>query len=320
LKDEDLMMETDANHSACKECGFAIKPGDAFCGNCGHAVGSQQKAAGRPVQVLIAAGLIIFIVGLSWFFFFRDATPSAERPLAQPRNNFANPTPAMSRENAPQAREYATTNMPVARSSAPDASAANRGSTIVAPQIQSAGDGAFARATQMLLAKDYSGAENEFRKAVQYEPGRADFHKGLGKALAASGKYGAAELEFKEAVRRDAQSEDALLGLAEAFAWQNKWPEAENPYASCLRINPNNIRAHIGLGTVFFRRNDFARAETEYRDALRLDPVNGQCHVELAGALYMLGRKQEAMDSARKSLQLGFSADHWVLRELKLHN
>lgn len=103
---------------------------------------------------------------------------------------------------------------------------------------------------QSFAKKEYTEAEQHYRKAVEQNPGSGNAIYNLGCVEYEQGKYPEAEKSFEEAVagdQRPASKADGLYNLANARLKQRKFPEAIAAYENSLRLRPGDAAAKKNL-------------------------------------------------------------------------
>jgi tetratricopeptide (TPR) repeat protein len=95
------------------------------------------------------------------------------------------------------------------------------------------------------------------------------------------------------------------------------WPRAEAAYRQALQLDPNNPEYWNNFAGALWEQRNPAGAAEAHRKAASLAPQDGRSHACLAGALFALGRRDEALSEAREALRLGYQ-DHWIFKELRL--
>ncbi|MCJ7600598.1 MAG: tetratricopeptide repeat protein, partial [Desulfobulbaceae bacterium] len=68
---------------------------------------------------------------------------------------------------------------------------------------------------------------------------------------------------------------------------------------------PANFSAWMGLGNCHYKADDMAAAAQAFQQAVRLDPKAGPALNNLAYVLWKLGRRDEALKTARQAVALG---------------
>jgi eukaryotic-like serine/threonine-protein kinase len=116
--------------------------------------------------------------------------------------------------------------------------------------------------------RDWAGAEREFRRAIELNPGLSTAHEVLGDYFAVVGRVGESSAEIEKAARLDP--------LSSAIAYDGGWD------------------------SVLARRYD--RAVEWFRKAIELDPSNGWLDVNLAIALTQQGKLSDAAAAAEKGI------------------
>lgn len=127
----------------------------------------------------------------------------------------------------------------------------------------------FARDYQFKVARDVI-AYNRF--ALANNPGDADAHLALGKALITLRKDSEAETHLRSAIRLKPDADEATYFLGLMYRRQGKLAEARRAFEETLRINPQNAKAHGNLGIVLLEQRDLNGAETSLKKALELNP------------------------------------------------
>jgi tetratricopeptide (TPR) repeat protein len=108
---------------------------------------------------------------------------------------------------------------------------------------------------------DRTGAESEFRRAVEINRGYAPAHYQRGFALLVAGRFADAEKEMQEA----------------------------------QRLDPLSLPLARDIGSVHYFARQFDQAEAQYRKALELDPSFKSLHAALATCYVEMGRPADAL-------------------------
>jgi tetratricopeptide (TPR) repeat protein len=93
----------------------------------------------------------------------------------------------------------------------------------------------------------------------------------------------------------------ALLGLEKARQFRS----AIDGYHTALTQWPKNLTALIGMGNCYYALGELENAERALREAIRLHPKSGPAFNNLAQIFFEQGRKQEALEAAKKAVSLG---------------
>jgi tetratricopeptide (TPR) repeat protein len=127
---------------------------------------------------------------------------------------------------------------------------------------------------------DFAGAEREFQRTLELNPGH-----GFARDM-----YG------------------VLLGVLGRFA------EAEAQLRKAQELDPLNLDISNNLGFILYAQRDFDRAIVQYRKTIDLDPSFVMAHRELGMVLSQAGRLEEAVSEAQKAAAL--SPDPYTLSVL----
>ncbi len=152
---------------------------------------------------------------------------------------------------------------------------------------------------------DWPGAEREFRRAIELNPGYATAHMWYSELLSELGRHEEALAEIKRAQQLDPLSLiiNSVSGLFLLNAGRDDL--AIEQLQKTLEIDPNFARAHFFLGHAYLRKGAFAEAIAEYQRAITLSPNITQYKGGLGYAYARAGKSAEA---------------HKLLSELKEHS
>ena len=147
---------------------------------------------------------------------------------------------------------------------------------------------------------DWPGAEVEFRRAIELNPGFAWAHFWFGRYLTWMGRYDEGTAALQRAKQLDPLSPFISIEMGLPPFFMHRYDEAVENARKTVEMNPSFFFAHYVLGDQLIQKGDYASAITELQTALRLEdsPVN------LAG----LGRAYAAAGETTKA--------NSILREL----
>jgi predicted TPR repeat methyltransferase len=145
------------------------------------------------------------------------------------------------------------------------------------------------------------------RAALQVTPQHADAHNNLGNIHKECGRLAEAEACYRRALACVPQHADALGNLAIVLEAQQRPEEAFHVYQQLLAHAPKLGRAHYLMGK-YLRDHvntfeDVEQAVFCFRNAIRYDGRNVRALKALGIALYMLGRREEAIEVYRDWLE-----------------
>ena len=141
---------------------------------------------------------------------------------------------------------------------------------------------------------------------VQSPANRAEgetwFQKGL--TAQAKGRRREAEEDYRKALEADPGRPEVLNNLGVLYLQQNRYTEAQALFQRALDRAPAYSRAHLNLAGALWGLDDRDHAILEARNAVTLDPTDVSAHLTLASFLLAAGEKAAAGDEARRVLLL----------------
>jgi tetratricopeptide (TPR) repeat protein len=114
-----------------------------------------------------------------------------------------------------------------------------------------------------------------------------------------------AEAAAQKALALDSQLAEGHHALAAVhlyYSWD--WATAERELKLALEFNPNLSEAHNAYGDYFKVMGQYEQAVAEYTKAQKLDPLKPILSADLALALIVVQRYEEAVEAARKALEV----------------
>ena len=117
---------------------------------------------------------------------------------------------------------------------------------------------------------DFPGAEREYRRAIELNPGDAVAHHRYGVFLTRTGRIEEAHAELRRA----------------------------------LELDPLSLPINADAAGPFVRSGDYERAEEQLRKAIEIDPNFPRAHYLLANLYTQMGRYEEAIAEAQKTAAL----------------
>jgi TolB-like protein/Tfp pilus assembly protein PilF len=111
---------------------------------------------------------------------------------------------------------------------------------------------------------DRSGAEREFRRAIELNPTDADAHRLYGEALRSLGRFDEAIAEFKRAVALDPASLINSRSLGAAYHSARRYDEAIEQYRKTLEMDPNYRLVRANLGSAYIQKGMYNEGIAEF--------------------------------------------------------
>jgi TolB-like protein/DNA-binding winged helix-turn-helix (wHTH) protein/Tfp pilus assembly protein PilF len=141
---------------------------------------------------------------------------------------------------------------------------------------------------------DWLGAEREFRRAIELNPGYATAHQWYAELLSELGRHGEALAEIKQAQELDPFSLIINAVNGDALRSAGQYDLAIEQLRNTLEIDPNFAHAHFHLGMTYLRKEAFAEAIAEFQRAAALSPNVTDYQGGLGYAYARAGKRAEA--------------------------
>jgi tetratricopeptide (TPR) repeat protein len=153
--------------------------------------------------------------------------------------------------------------------------------------------------------QDLRAAEQEFRQAVNADPGEPSLHFALGNALALEGNFDGAITELRNVVTLMPDLGAAHLNLGRALASKGEIANAVEEFRAAVRLNPDFTPARNFLARALLVSHDPQGAVEVLREGLRVQPENPTMHNGLGTALLAAGDAEGAIGEFRQAIHLG---------------
>ncbi|MFI5152289.1 MAG: tetratricopeptide repeat protein [Chitinophagales bacterium] len=137
---------------------------------------------------------------------------------------------------------------------------------------------------------DWDGAEAEFQKAMNLEPGNADVLRMTGFLSHRTGRFEEGIRLTKQAITLDPVKAVAYYNYGQLLYYANNYEEAIISYKKALEINPQFPRVHIYLGEVYLLQGKPEMALAE----MKQETEKVLYELGMALAYHALGRTKEA--------------------------
>jgi TolB-like protein/DNA-binding winged helix-turn-helix (wHTH) protein/tetratricopeptide (TPR) repeat protein len=185
---------------------------------------------------------------------------------------------------------------------APRAKEAARKAVLLDPTLSEAHTSlAFALETS---AWDWGGAESEYRRALELNPGYATAHHWYGYYLITVGRNDEAILELKRAESLDPLSLIISAGVADALYIAHRFDEATRQLQKTLDMDSNFAMAHYQMGQVLAQERRFDDSIAEFQRAIELSGHSAAFDANLAYTYAVSQRTVQARQLARELEQL----------------
>jgi serine/threonine protein kinase/Tfp pilus assembly protein PilF len=110
---------------------------------------------------------------------------------------------------------------------------------------------------------EFADAEQEFRRAIELNPGYSIAHHWYSNLLLYTGRFEEAFEEIKRALALDPLSLIINRDLGELFYYSRQYDKAIEQYRKTLEIDPNFIYVHLDLGLAYLQKSMYEEALKE---------------------------------------------------------
>jgi DNA-binding winged helix-turn-helix (wHTH) protein/TolB-like protein len=121
------------------------------------------------------------------------------------------------------------------------------------------------------LDSDIEGAEAEYRRAIELNPGYAHGHHAYAILLFTIGRLDEARIEIMRAEELDPLSVSVAKNLGDGYYFGRQYDQAIEQYQRALKLDPTAFEVHRDLGWAYTCRGMNGEAATEFIEAMRLD-------------------------------------------------
>jgi serine/threonine-protein kinase len=164
---------------------------------------------------------------------------------------------------------------------------------------------------------DWSGAEKEFKRAIEINPSDSDAHYYYSYYFAFMGQFDNAIAEIKKAQELDPVSLVKLTGVAQILLMGRRYDEAIEECRKALDMDPNLGFAHWLLGLAYMYKGSYEPAILALQKSIPLSADSPDEPASLAHAYALSGKRAEArkilkelkQQAKRKYISPGAMAD-----------
>jgi len=142
---------------------------------------------------------------------------------------------------------------------------------------------------------DFDSAGNEFRRAIELNPGYATAHHWYAWHLALLRRYDEAIVEMRTALNLDPLSLIINADLAELLALAHRSDDSIQQSRKTIEMDPNFGLAHNHLGQAYLQKHMNDEAVAELQEAVKLSGGSPTCIANLARAYAASGKSSEAV-------------------------
>jgi DNA-binding winged helix-turn-helix (wHTH) protein/TolB-like protein/Flp pilus assembly protein TadD len=141
---------------------------------------------------------------------------------------------------------------------------------------------------------DWSGAESEFKRALEIKPNATEIRLSYGSFLTVQKRFGEALVELKQAQELDPLSFAVSYRTGMLLYLMRQYEQAIAQYRETVALYSNSPEAHRGLGCVFRQQGMIEEAIAELQKAVGMNRRDGFLS-ELGYTYALSGRRAEAI-------------------------
>jgi tetratricopeptide (TPR) repeat protein len=147
-------------------------------------------------------------------------------------------------------------------------------------------------------------AEEEYRKAVSYNPGLGNAYANLASIYGDQGKHDIALEYYQKALENGADSAIVYYNLGVEYYNQGLLDQALEDCKTSLSLREDDPKVHYLLGEIYLRKGMTAEAAGEYHNTIRYDPQNALAFYRLGTIYQQEGKNNEAIESFENFIRL----------------
>jgi serine/threonine-protein kinase len=147
---------------------------------------------------------------------------------------------------------------------------------------------------------DWSGAEKEFKRAIQSNPSYASAYHWYSLLLRQMGRAEESFAAIKRAQELDPLSLVINTDLGTHFYYARQYDQAIAYHQKTLEMNPNFARVYIDLGTAYEQKGMYKEAIAAFQKGVLLSGGNSLIMASLGHAYAVSGRREEAQKILRE--------------------
>ena len=141
---------------------------------------------------------------------------------------------------------------------------------------------------------DWDGADEEFQRAIDINPGLAEAHHWRGTLMSMQGLHSEALREKAKALEIDPLSVVIRTDVGRMFYFARKFDEAIERLLAAIDMDPHHPIAHSWLGTVYLQKGRFDEAISALQKGRSLSDDRSYALAQLAHGYALAGRENDA--------------------------
>jgi tetratricopeptide (TPR) repeat protein len=167
---------------------------------------------------------------------------------------------------------------------------------VIIDKILRNGDSAQARllmGTTKLMVNDFSGALQDFTKAVELDPNLPDVYSYYGLALLSTGDQPGAKKAFEQELKANPNNFDANLQMGVLLRQDEENDRALQFFQHALEIRPGDFGVRYQIATLELAKGQLVQAQRDLERLVKEAPRFTEAHVSLATIYFRQKKKAE---------------------------
>ncbi|MGB8657598.1 MAG: glycosyltransferase family 39 protein [Candidatus Zixiibacteriota bacterium] len=152
--------------------------------------------------------------------------------------------------------------------------------------------------------KDMAKAEEEYKKAVLYNPFLGEAYANLAAIYGDQGKHELALENYEKALQNGTDSAFVFYNVGIGYYNQGFLDQAQSNCELSLSLREDDPKVHFLLGEIYLRKGMLELAIKEYKKTLEYDSQDASAYFRLGTIYRQLGRRQEAIDSFKDFMRM----------------
>jgi serine/threonine protein kinase len=152
--------------------------------------------------------------------------------------------------------------------------------------------------------KDYSGAIENYSKAIELNPQYASAYYNRGYAYYNKGNYDQAIKDYNKTIVLNPQHANAYNNRGIAYKKKGNYDQAIKDYNKTIVLNPQYANAYNNRGIAYKKKGNYDQAIKDYNKAIELNPLYALAYYNRGLAYYNKGNYDQAIMDYNKAIEL----------------
>jgi protein O-mannosyl-transferase len=152
--------------------------------------------------------------------------------------------------------------------------------------------------------KRYHEALKDFNKAIELQPGNANYYYGRGVIFMNENRNAEAVSDFNKAIELQPDYFDAYLNQGVVLINEKRYEEAISNYTRAIALKPDNAKFFYNRGIVFMNEEKNAEALNDFNKAIELQPDYVDAYLNRGIVFKNEKRYEEAISNYTRAIAL----------------